>query len=93
MKKILFVGEHPISTSGNGGMMLSVLSGVDTTKYEVNVFALESSPPDPSQLVSRPLPFSIIPAVMPGDDFGSEKLVRIINEAKIFLHINRNRFT
>ena len=83
MKRVLFIGEHPISTSGNGGMMLSVLSGVDTTKYEVNVFALESTPVDSALLVSRPLPFAIISAMQSDDDFGSEKLLKIIQKANI----------
>ena len=83
MKKVLFIGEHPISTSGNAGMMLSILGSVDTSKYEVNVFALESSPPDPSLLVSRPMPFSIIHAVMPGDTFGNNKLLTIVSKADL----------
>ena len=83
MKKVLFVGEHPLSTSGNGGMMLSVLSDVDTTKYEVNIFALESTAIDPSLLVSRPLPFSVISAMQPGDDFGSAKLLKTIQKSQI----------
>jgi hypothetical protein len=61
-KSILFVGEHPVSTSGNGGMMASILSTLDAEKYEATCFALESIPVDPSLLVSHTLPIAIISA-------------------------------
>jgi ADP-heptose:LPS heptosyltransferase/glycosyltransferase involved in cell wall biosynthesis len=83
VKKILIVGEHPISTSGNGGMMHSILSDIDYEKYEVTCFALESTPAEPHALFNKSFPFSLIPAMQQHDRFGHEKLSKILKWSDI----------
>ena len=55
MKKILFVGDHPLAMSGNGNMMAAVLSQVDMAKYQVSCFA--AGPSSVTVKSMRPWPF------------------------------------
>lgn len=82
MKRILFVGEHPLSVSGNGGMMESILSSLDTTKYSPVCFALESIPVDPVLMVPKPFPFPVISSVELQDGMGSLKLLNVLRRGE-----------
>lgn len=61
-KRVLFIGEHPLSMSGNGAMMEALLSKVNHKEYTPVCFAFESTLVDPIMLVPKPIPFSIIPS-------------------------------
>lgn len=82
MKKILFVGEHPFCGSGNGNMLMAILSQMDarvtTEDYEVACFVAYEA--DPVLTAFNPLPISLIPAgnSLDGTIWGSKKLLHII---------------
>jgi len=78
VKKLLFIGEHPLGTSGNSGMMHSILSCVDAEKYEIGLFAFESHPVDPAKIATRPFPFPIIYATQEIDKYGHAKLCQLV---------------
>jgi len=82
MKKILFVGEHPLCGSGNGNMMAAILSQVNLEKYQITCFAADIGS---RSIIGafRPLPFSLIDAQTPKDDWGSDKLLRILQTAEV----------
>lgn len=40
-KKILLVGEHPESFTGNGHMMAELVKHIDRTKFDFSVFAVQ----------------------------------------------------
>ena len=82
MKKILFVGEHPLCGSGNGNMMAAVLSQVNLEKYQITCFAADIG--DKSTVSAfRPFPFSLIDAQSQEDDWGSSKLLRILQTVEM----------
>jgi len=43
MKKILFVGEHPLGPTGNGKMLRAILSQLDTKEYVASCFVFDQS--------------------------------------------------
>lgn len=76
-KKILFVGEHPFSHTGNAHMMTELLSSIDTEKYEIVCFAVNEI--NHWELnIFKTIPFSILPARMGSDWWGKEKLLDVI---------------
>ena len=79
MKKVLFVGEHPLSQSGNGNMMAAVLSQVNRQKYQIACFC--SHDVDPVPTMFDPLPFTIVDATTRNDFWGSERLLYIVQKA------------
>jgi len=76
MKKILFVGEHPLSHTGNGNMMAAIIGQVDYEQYQISCFA--SNEVDPTITAFNTLPFTIIPARDGFDHYGAEKLLKVI---------------
>jgi len=75
MTKILFVGEHPLGSTGNSLMLAAILSQVNTEKYEICCFVKGNA--NPTNIAFQPLPFTTIDA---GDDWGHIKLLSIINQ-------------
>jgi len=75
MKKVLFVGEHIASKTGNGNMLAAVLSQVNKEKYQAACFC--SHDVDPVDTVFNPLPLTIINATAPKDFWGNERLISI----------------
>jgi len=75
MKKVLFVGEHIMSQSGNGNMMAAVLSQVNKAKYQIACFC--SHDVDPVQTAFNPLPFTVINATTSKDFWGNERLISV----------------
>lgn len=75
-KRILFCGEHPLSSAGNGGMMAAILSQLDASKYEPACFCAGEI--DDSILAFNKLPFPIISALDKNDYWGKEKLLKLI---------------
>ena len=81
MKKILFIGEHPLSMSGNGAMMEALLGKLNNKLYTPVCFVTESVSVDPAILVPKPIPFSVIPTphLMNG---GYQKLLGLLRRVK-----------
>jgi len=75
-KRILFCGEHPLSVTGNGGMLAAVLSQLDASKYDITCFCAGDI--DDSILAFNRLPFPIISASDKEDFWGKEKLLKLI---------------
>lgn len=78
MKKILFVGEHPLGIAGNSHMMAAILSQVDTEKYQISCFAAEEA--IMAKMAFQPLPFNIINAAEENDSWGQNKLLRLVSQ-------------
>lgn len=77
-KTILFVGEDPLSTTGNGHMMHAILSMLDNEKYDIACFAASEVPPWADFDLFAPPTFRLIPASGGGDPWGKDKLLRVI---------------
>lgn len=75
MKKVLFVGEHPRSGTGNGNMLAAILTALDTKRYQFACFIIHDV--DPLPIVFNPIPFTMIQAATPADYWGSQKLVNL----------------
>lgn len=73
--RILLVGEHPLSSSGNSRMMRALLDQIDQDQYDVSVFSASEA----SSLTDafEKLPFNIYEAGMT-QDFGASKLPQVI---------------
>jgi glycosyltransferase involved in cell wall biosynthesis len=75
MKKILLVGEHPYSTTGNGNMMRAILDQLDTEKFVASVFACTRA----DMPAFEKLPYNIIGTSGSDDDqFGTQELLQTI---------------
>lgn len=78
MKKILFVGEHPLGVAGNSHMMAAILSQVDTEKYQISCFV--SGQPNMARMAFQPFPFTVINAEEENDRWGQNKLLRLLSQ-------------
>uniref|UniRef100_A0A6M3K5D3 Putative glycosyltransferase n=1 Tax=viral metagenome TaxID=1070528 RepID=A0A6M3K5D3_9ZZZZ len=81
MKNVLLVGDHPFATSGNAGMLHAILSKVDTGKFNVSCFALDTPYVDPLPIISQLLPFSLFTQPFGSDVAGN--LLHILNKSNI----------
>uniref|UniRef100_A0A6M3J6Q9 Putative glycosyltransferase n=1 Tax=viral metagenome TaxID=1070528 RepID=A0A6M3J6Q9_9ZZZZ len=79
--RILFVGEHPLGTTGNCGMMNSLLSDIDTDKFDISCLAA-GEPAEISSLLFHKIPFSIVNLVEESNFWGQNKLRSIIQQSK-----------
>lgn len=80
-KTILFVGEDPASTTGNGHMMQAVLDMLKEDRYNIACFAASEVPPWAGFDIFAPPPFRLIPASDGRNPWGEQKLLRIIQTA------------
>jgi len=80
-KKILFVGEHPLGTTGNSGMLRSILSQVDITKYEMACFVIENGLINHNMILFNPLPFHTVTIPSYEPHWGVEKLMDLVTTA------------
>lgn len=81
-KRILFVGENPLSCTGNGNMMQAILESMDMTSLEVSCFASLS----PDHVHVDPFMYPSIPIIEAeehGDTWGTDKLLRILRSHPI----------
>ena len=78
MKKVLFVGEHPWSSTGNANMMAALLEQVDCSQYEVSCFLVNDIHPRDVPNLFTPFPFPFISAKLDGDHWGQKALVELI---------------
>ena len=81
MKKILFVGEHPFATSGNSGMLHSLLSQIRTSEFQVSCFVQHSPYIDNLPLVFSPLPFALM--TNPSGSDMTSGLLHIIDKSEV----------
>ena len=77
-KKVLFVSESPLSTSGIGGMMKGVLSQLDRSKFEATLFSVEFSGCYNPDMALTPLDIPIVSAKDGDDFFGKQKLLDLV---------------
>lgn len=76
-KNILFIGDNPITASGNGNMLAAILSQLNTDIYKPACF-VSGTNKTKNPFIAQP--FNIISAE---DDPGSIKLLRILMSSKI----------
>jgi len=74
MKKILFVGEHPLSQTGNGHMMRAILQQLNYEEYAATCFCSNRVPP----VMFSALPVQIVSAEEGNDFLGHSKLINMI---------------
>jgi len=78
-KNVLFVGDNPVSRTGNGNMLAALASQIDTRIYNATCFVTKTvSLTDPFNQV-----FNIIDAEQPGDKLGSNKLLNLLQVSDI----------
>jgi len=82
MKKVLFVGEHPLGHTGNGKMMRALLSQLDTEEYTPSCFVFESSA-DPTPRLFDCLPVNIVAVSQWDMDSTMAKLLNIAQRAEL----------
>lgn len=78
MKKILFVGEHPLGVLGNSHMMAAILSQVNVKNYQISCFA--SGETNVTRTAFQPFPFTVINAAEENDSWGQNKLLSLIGQ-------------
>ncbi|MCK5601652.1 hypothetical protein KAR91_07285, partial [Candidatus Pacearchaeota archaeon] len=78
MKKILFVGEHPLGVTGVSHMMAAVLSQVNVKNYQISCFA--SGETNVARMAFQPFPFTVINAAEENDSWGQNKLLSLIGQ-------------
>lgn len=81
MKKILFVGEHPFSQTGNANMLMAILNQLEDEKYQVGCFVANEV--DPTVILYNPLPITFIPALHEGNKWGPEKVLNVLQYAEL----------
>ena len=79
MKRILFVGENPLSTSGNSNMLAAMLGQLDMDRYKPACFVVPEV--SPSTTLFNPLPFSIVAGSSQNNQWGNQRLVSLIRES------------
>ena len=82
MKKILFVGDHPLGRSGNSNMMRAILERVDTKLFKVACFATYQSQPILSEASMHPLSVNVIQATAENEGKDYQKLLGLIEAVR-----------
>ena len=82
-KKVLIIGENPLGSTGNGGMLNGVLSQIDSKKFDVTVFSIDLVQTDSVSLMYKTLPFSMISAVDETGVWGHQKLINILTFSEV----------
>ncbi len=83
MKNVLFVGEHPLGSAGNSGMMRAILSQVDTSKYNATCFGVETRTIDTIDLAFKNTSIPIISAADNDNPWGYRKLLDILQRSPV----------
>jgi glycosyltransferase involved in cell wall biosynthesis len=82
MKKVLLVGEHPLSVTGNGNMMSALLKRLDHGRYVVSCFVADV--PHPSVFnMFQSYGIPIINAQEGNDSWGKQKLLYVLKNEDI----------
>ncbi|MEN6445582.1 MAG: glycosyltransferase [Candidatus Cloacimonas sp.] len=84
-KRILLVGDHPYSFSGNGNMMRSLLSEVDYSRFEISCFGvlLPTKAHFVNSSIPENLPYKLIPYVPFNEEiYGGNQVVELLYKFK-----------
>jgi len=79
---ILLVGEHPLASTGNSGMLASLLRELDLNSYSPTLFCSLPHLLDLGYLSKNVFPFPIIDATDGKDHWGSNKLIWLLDNNK-----------
>jgi len=74
-KRVLFVGENPLGTSGISNMLAAILKRLDMDRYAPACFVAENV--DPTKILFDPLPYTAVNASMTDDYWGNRRLVSL----------------
>jgi glycosyltransferase involved in cell wall biosynthesis len=83
MKRVLFVGEHPLGHSGNSGMLRSLLSTIDGNRYMPACFVNGLDTIDLPSLLYNPVPFTILTTLDPSDPWDRRNLILLLERSPI----------
>lgn len=75
--KILAVGEHPLSYTGNGNMLAGILADLDKKKHKVAAFVATQINPCGYDIF-KPFPITFVNATLPDDYWGTNRLVEMV---------------
>jgi glycosyltransferase involved in cell wall biosynthesis len=78
MKRVLFVGETPIGTTGNSNMLRAMLIDLDYESYQPGCFVVGDS--NPSVIAFDPPPYTLINGTTAEDFWGHRRLLSVIQE-------------
>ena len=79
-KRVLFVGENPLGTTGNSNMLAAILSDLDLDKYQPGCFVVNEV--NPSAVLFDPLPFTLVNGTNPSDHWGNQRLLSLLQETQ-----------
>jgi len=79
MKRVLFVGENPLATSGNSNMLAAMLGQLDMDRFQPA--CLVRPEVNPASTLFAPLPFTIVNGAEQMDPWGNSRLVSLVREA------------
>jgi len=80
--KVLLVGEHPLGTTGNCGMMATILTDIDQSKFDVSC-AVVGFPNNTSSILFKHFNVPIIPISRENDFWGGGPITDIVNRGKL----------
>jgi len=79
-KRVLFVGENPLGTTGNANMLAAILSDLDHDKYQAACFVVNET--NPSAVLFDPLPYTLVNGTTSNDYWGTNRLISLIQETQ-----------
>jgi len=80
-KRVLFVGENHLGTTGNSNMLAAILKQLDMDKYVPACVVADNI--DPSDIIFDPLPYTVVNASMPEDHWGNRRLLSLIQRSNL----------
>jgi len=79
-KRVLFVGENPLGTTGNANMLAAILSDLDHDKYQAACFVVNET--NPSAVLFDPLPYTLVNGSTSQDYWGTNRLISLVQETQ-----------
>lgn len=79
--KLLLLGEHPLGSSGNSGMMHALLANLDISKLDVSCL-VAGTPKDPQSMLFKHFPISIVDIGEEGNFWGHNTLVQTLEKVQ-----------
>ena len=77
-KRVLFVGENPLGTSGCSNMLAAMLKSLDMDKYDPAGFVVNNV--NPTSILFDPTPYTMVQGSTQEDRWGLRTLVSLIQE-------------
>ena len=81
MKRVLFVGENPLATSGNSNMLAAMLGQLDTDRFQPA--CLVTPEVNPADALFNPLPFTLVNGADGGGQWGNNRLLSLVRESDL----------